>query len=163
MEYATNISDHIPNDNFVKHVGYSSNYCTDKFFSKQNVDTISCKITELLQGVDPHNRPIIVPNKTIHNIMSSVYNNFKPEIGDMYSRFHIENPGVPNYIQKMIDQTINIIVTDVRNNLEMEEYNKTLSIWTTVRGDFNKHGLRSHPKIKLRERRIQPMMFNMNY
>ena len=38
------------------------------------------------------------------------------------------------------------------------------NIWTgTLYGDFNKAGLRRHPKIKLRERHPQYMAFNMNY
>ena len=39
--------------------------------------------------------------------------------------------------------------------LIMEENNKKLTIWTTVFGDFNSHGLRSHAPIKLRERKPQ--------
>ena len=41
--------------------------------------------------------------------------------------------------------------------------NNTLDIWNTVYGDFNKAGLRAHPKIKLREKHPQYMAFNMNY
>ena len=63
----------------------------------------------------------------------------------------------------MMDEVINIITTDVKVNLGMEENNAKLTVWTTVLEDFNEHGLRSHSKIKLRENRPQPMMFNMNY
>ena len=34
-------------------------------------------------GVDKHNRPIIVPDKTICNVMSTVYANYRPETGDV--------------------------------------------------------------------------------
>ena len=63
----------------------------------------------------------------------------------------------------MIDQVINIITTDVKVNLGMDEHNSKLSAWTTILGDFNEHGLRRHAPIKLRERRPMPMAFNMNY
>jgi hypothetical protein len=95
--------------------------------------------------------------------MSAVYENFTPETGDIYSRYNIPKAQETDYIQRIIDEVINIITTDVKVNLGMEEYNKNLSIWTTVLGDFNLHNLRSHSKIKLRERRPQPMAFQMNY
>ena len=45
----------------------------------------------------------------------------------------------------------------------MEENNRKLTIWTTVYGDFNQHGLQQHSKIKVRNKRPNPMEFNMNY
>jgi hypothetical protein len=172
MEYATEIMSPVCDDNYIKHVGYSQHICDDacgesciqKFFSQKNINKISCKITELLQGVDKNNRPIIVPDKTICSVMNSVNNNFRPETGDIYSRYTISPiTKNQNLIQQMMDQVINIIVTDVKVNLGMEECNSKLTIWTTILGDFNNHGLRSHPPIKIREKRTQPMMFNMNY
>jgi hypothetical protein len=114
-------------------------------------------------GVDKQNRPIIVPDKTICSVMSSVYENFRPETGDIFTRYNIPKARSQNYVQQMIDEVINIITTDVKVNLGMDECNRNLSIWTTVLGDFNEHGLRSHSKIKLRENRPMPMMFNMMY
>ena len=163
MEYATEICGEICNDQFIKHVGYIDNICIQNLYSKGNINKISCKITELLMGVNKDNRPIIVPDKTICSVMSAVYENFTPETGDIYSRYNIPKAQETDYIQRIIDEVINIITADVKVNLGMEEYNKNLSIWTTVLGDFNLHNLRSHSKIKLRERRPQPMAFQMNY
>lgn len=171
MEYATNICGEICDDQYIKHVGYSEHICTSdcgqscmqKFYSKQNIHKISCKITELLMGVNKDNRPIIVPDKTICSVMSAVYENFRPETSDIFSRYNIPQSRGQNYVQRMIDEVINIITTDVKNNLGMIEANEKLTIWTTVLGDFNEHGLRSHPVIKLRERRPMPMAFFMNY
>ena len=167
MEYATEIC----NDQHLKHVGYSDHICTtdcnqvctQKLHSKQNIHEMSRKITELLTGVDKNNRSIIVPDKTICSVMSSVYENFRPETSDIFSRYNIPQNRPPNYNQRMIDDVINIITSDVKNNLGMIEANEKLTIWTTVLGDFNEHGLRSHPPIKLRERRPMPMAFNLNY
>ena len=163
MEYATEICGEICNDQFIKHVGYIDNICIQNLYSKVNINKISCKITELLMGVNKDNRPIIVPDKTICSVMSAVYENFTPETGDIYSRYNIPKAQETDYIQRIIDEVINIITADVKVNIGMEECNKNLSIWTTVLGDFNLHNLRSHSKIKLRERRPQPMAFQMNY
>jgi hypothetical protein len=164
MEYAINIDDYLCDDNYVKHVGYDqNNTVTKKFFSSDTVEIISHKVTELLQGVDAQNRPIIVPNKTICHLMDSVYSNYRPQTGDIHGRYNIHGDGTSNYIQNMIDEVIEIIVSDVRNNLEMEEHNSKLSIWTTVFGDFNQHGLQQHSKIKVRNKRPASMQFNMNY
>ena len=133
------------------------------YYSRNNIDKISKKITELLQGVDKQNRKIVVPNKTITNVMSDVYENFKPATGDIYARYNIPGSGNPNYLQTMIDQVINIITTDVKVNLGMDECNSKLTAWTTILGDFNEHGLRRHDIIKLKEKRPMPMAFNMNY
>lgn len=158
MEYGTPIH----NNAFMKHVGYIENNCDKEYFSPNNIQKISNKITELLMGVDEYNRKIIVPDSTISNIMSSVLDNYMPEIGDIHTRYIIQNKYV-NKINKLNDQVINIIVTNTKNEIEIAINNKKLTIWTTLLGDFNKHGLNSHSKIKLREKRPQPMLFNMNY
>ena len=152
-------------DNYNRFIGWSQhNVCINKYFSYNTVEIISHKVTELLQGADPKNRPIIVPNKTICHVMSAVYDSHRPETGDIYTRYIVPSgKGENNYVQDMIDQVIEIIVSDVRTNLGMEEYNKTLTKWTTLYGDFNKHGLRQHSQIKVRDKRPAPMQFFMNY
>lgn len=165
MEYGTEICSTFCDDNYIKHVGYSeSNACIKKYFDKHTVSTISYKITELLQGVDPSGRPIIVPNKTICSVMNDIYNSYRPPTGDIFSRYIVPSgTSSENYVQSMIDQVIEVITSDVRNNLGMEENNKKLSIWTTVYGDFNEHGLQQHSSIKVRKKRPTPMQFQMNY
>ena len=164
MEYATQICDDICDNNYIKYVGYSQAYSgIEKYYSKNTIKKISCKITELLQGVDKYNRPIIVPDKTICSVMSDVEDANRPQTGDIFSRYNIPSQGNTGSVNYLIDKVINIITTDVKNNLGIEQNNEKLSIWTTVLGDFNKHGLRQHPPIKLREKRPTPMLFNMNY
>lgn len=176
MEYAVNMSGQVEyssnqnrkfigDDNFYRYVGYrEDNECIKKYFSKNTVRTISNKITELTLGIDPENRPIIVPDKTIYNVMSDIYQSFRPATSDIYSRYIVPTgTTTQSYVQNMIDQVIEIIVSDIRNNLEMEENNRKLTIWTTVYGDFNEAGLLQHPPIKIRKRRPAPMQFNMNY
>ena len=168
MEYAIQLNDTdcipVRNYDFNRYVGYAGQEDIDKYFDPMTVSLISKKITQLLQGVDPKNRPIIVPDQMILNVLDSVNLNFRPPTGDIYARYNIPTgENCPSYIQQMIDQAIEIIYADVKNNLEMEENNKKLTIWTTVLGDFNEHQLRSHSIIKVQEKRPNPMQFNMNY
>lgn len=165
MEYGTQICDSFCDDNYIKYVGYEeNNQCIRKYYDPITVRTISKKVTQLLEGVDPQNRPIIVPNSTICSVMNDIYSNYRPPTGDIYSRYIIPSgTSSESYVQNMIDQVIEVITSDVRNNLGMEECNKKLSIWTTVYGDFNEHKLRSHPPIKVRKKRPNPFEFHMHY
>jgi hypothetical protein len=165
MEYATKISDDICDSNYMRFVGYKEdNPCIRKYFDISTVRTISKKVTELLQGVDPQNRPIIVPDNTICSVMSEIYNSFRPATGDIYSRYIVPSgSSTESYVQVMIDQVIEVITSNVRNSLEMDENNRKLSIWTTVYGDFNEHGLRQYAPIKTLVKRPHTFQFNMNY
>lgn len=165
MEYATEIYGNSCDDNYTKHVGYTeNNACIRKYYDISTVRTISHKVTELLQGVDPQNRPIIVPDSTICSVMNEIYTSYRPPTGDIYSRYIIPSgTNSESYVQNMIDQVIEVITSDVRNSLGMEECNRKLSIWTTVYGDFNSEGLRQHAPIKVRNKRPTPFQFNMNY
>ena len=163
MEYAQDICSETCDNNYMKHVGYKeTNECMKDYFSKKNVDKMSLKITELLMGVDPLNRPIIVPHKTICSVMSNIYDNFRPETGDIWTRYNIPK-NTTNDIANMTNQVIEVITSDVRTSLGMEEHNSKLTKWTTILGDFNPHGLRSYPPIKIRHKRPNPMEFHLNY
>jgi len=154
-----------PDTNSMKYVGWQDNQpWLQKYYSQTSLRTISKKVTELLNGVEPNGRPIIVTDEVIGNVMNDVYNYYVPAVGDIYSRYNIPNgPNPENYAQSMIDQTIELIVNYVKNQYEMSENNRKLTVWTTVLGDFNAQGLRAHPEIKIRKRRPDPMQFHMNY
>lgn len=154
----------ICDSNYMRYVGWRiNNACAAKYFSPPTVKLISQKITQLLQGVDPKGRPIVVPAQTICNIMSNVWYNFRPEIGDIYSRYIIPTNQQQSKVQNMIDQVIEIITSQVRTELGMIECNSKLTKWTTVLGTFNEHGLTQVPPIKVLHKRPNPMEFNMNY
>jgi hypothetical protein len=166
MEYASEISDEFRDDNYFRHVGWKGgDDCVQNYFSHKTVQAISQKITELLTGVDPQGRPIIVPDKTILSVMSEIYKSYRPPTGDIYSRHIVppKNAAGDNYIQSMIDQTIEIIISDIRNSIGMEENNKKLTIWTTLYGDFNKHGLQQTSQIKIRNKHPAHFQFHMRY
>lgn len=167
MEYGFIINEPISvgSDLNTKYVGFTDyNPCLQKFFCQETINIISKKVTQLLMGVDPLNRPIIVPDDKIAFVMDSIYNNYRPPTSDIYSRYVVpDGETTLSYVQNMIDQTIELIYSDVKNNLEMEQNNRKLSQWTTVLGDFNSHGLRSYAPIKTLLRRPNPLEFNMNY
>lgn len=137
-----------------KYVGWEpNNECIRKYFSKDTVRTISKKVTELTRGVDYKNRPIIVPDKNICSVMSQIYIGYRPPTASIYTRYTIPRDEPENYVQSMIDQCIELIVSDIKNSLGIEELNSHLNIWSaTVLGDFNTLGLRSHSQIKVRDR-----------
>ena len=163
MEYGQQIQ--IPIDeNNMRYVGWKqSNDCIATYYSPSTVNMISRKVSELLDGVDIKNRKIIIPDETIGHVMSSVQNNYVPHVGDIFTRYHIKSLGNVNMLQEMIDRVIEIIVQDVKNFEGMKQHNETLTKWTTVLGDFNKHGLRSHDVIKIQNKHPKRMMFFENY
>ena len=162
--YKTGQTGKIIDDNFYRYVGFDEfNSCVQKYFSPEMVKFISDKVTQLTMGVHPENRPIMVPEHTISSVLSSVYNYYRPQTGDIYSRYIIPDNYPDNMVQRMLDQTIQIIVDDIRHTYGMMENNSKLTVWTTLYGDFNKHGLRQHAPIPVRVRRPNPMEFNMNY
>lgn len=156
-------------DNSMRFVGWDNTSksgcmgCYDIIHDPTNLTILSNKITQLLEGVDRKNRPIIVPHETIAHVLSSVYQSQRPEVGDIYSRYIIDCKNDRNDVQQIIDRSIAIIVSQIRNEYGMIENNEKLSIWNALYGDFNPMGLRQHPPIKIRKKRPTPMQFNMNY
>jgi hypothetical protein len=165
-------TNYIRDENFTRFVGWSETdpfsdtvlSGTQRFFSQDTVNIISAKVTELTMGVHERNIPIKVTDNVISHVMSNVYSNFRPPTGDIHSRYIIPTKEGPySYIQEMIDRTIEIIVSDLKNSFGMRYNNESLSIWTTVYGDFNAHKLRQHAPIKVVNKRPDPMQFFQNY
>jgi hypothetical protein len=150
--------------NYLRHVGYSEHPTGFyKFFSKDTVALISKKITQLTKGVDKLNRDIIVPDQRICEVMDGVYQQFRPSTGDIYTRYVIDSEEQNSMTQNLIDQTIEVIFSNIVNQLGIEEANSKLSAWVQVYGDFNVEGLRAHSEIKIREKRPISMEFHMRY
>jgi hypothetical protein len=151
--------------NYYRYVGYgyAPNACYSLLFSKETVSFISKKITELTLGIDPKNRPIIVPDDKIIDVLNQIYFSFRPSTGDIYGRYNIPTNEDENYVKSIVDQCIEVIFSDIKNSIGMEQYNSTLSVWTTLLGDFNEHGLRSHPPLKISKNRDYRPYFFENY
>lgn len=151
-----------------QHVGRDeSMQFSDVVFSEATIDTIYNSVKTLLTQYNENGsltgkpQPIVVPKSTIRGVLDSIYADHTPAVGDMFTRTYHRHKR-RNDIHEIIDKTIEHIVSSVRNTLEMEQHNSTLDKFDTVLGDFNRHGLRSHSKIKIRENRL-PFQINMRY
>jgi hypothetical protein len=154
------------NNGFVSNVGYSSSLQAfpdyQNLFSVTQLTQIQNKITELLRGVA--NRPILVPFDKIASVINSVASNGRPNVGDIYSRYILPDINLNrNDYRDIIDRTIEVIVTYIRNEYEINESNQKLTVWNSLYGDFNKQGLRAHAPVKIRQNGPARFQFNMNY
>lgn len=138
--------------------------CYKLLFSERNIKKISSAVTNLTRGLDKYGRDIVVPDRTICNVLDKVFNEKDFALGDIYSIYNIPSPMTEiSPYQQYIDQTIGIIVDQIKTTIKIESCNSDLNKWDTVLGDFNRKGLQSHSKIKLKNKRVAPMQFNMNY
>lgn len=142
----------------------SSNPIVQRLFTKQTVQTIQQKVSEYLAGVDPNGKRIIPSERVVVNGLYGVFRSHTPEeLGDIYGKYLVTNMNQRNDIAYMIDKTISLLVRAIRDELEMAQNNEKLTIWTTLLGDFNEHGLRQFPPIKVREKRPDNFLFHMRY
>ena len=150
-----------------QYVGWDSvaswNSLTNRLFSKRTMNVIREKTSEYLVGVDPLGRKIIPSDNVMVNALYSVFRDHIPQTGDIYGRYSIRDDLTRNDYSYIVDKTISLLVNGIRTDLEMQEQNEKLTIWTTVLGEFNEHGLRSTPPIKLRHKRPDPILFHMKY
>ena len=134
-----------------------------KLFSKQTVKIIQKKTSEYLMGVDEQGRKIVPSERIIESALLGVYDNYRPNTGDIYGKYTVVNDNSRDDYTYIVDQVISLLVRNIRNDLEMQHNNSKLTIWTTLMGDFNEHGLRQHAPIKVRNKRPDPMLFHMRY
>lgn len=116
--------------------------------SKKTLDLIRDKCGKVLQGVHPEGKYIYVSDDTIKGVVSGLY---------------YDDPATLNTI---VDRAIHLITSTIKDEFTTIKQNNDLSVWVTQYGSndsANKWGLRSHPKLKMKERRPAPMIFNMRY
>ena len=117
--------------------------CYYLFFSKQNILNISYEVTKRLNGIHPDGKNIIVSDENILSVMDSIYNSTYKDV------------------QKMTMMTIAYIVDAITTEFNTIEQNNKLNIWISQYTDD--WGIKQVPKLKMREKRPTPMIFNMNY
>jgi len=132
------------------------------FFSTENINRISLKICKLLREAG---HSIVVTPEVITNVMSDVIDKHTPEIGDIYTRYTIPLKDPRNDISNLNDRVVNIIVNTIVNEQDQIKWNESLTIWDTVLGNFNRHGLRAHSIIRKKDndRFKQAYVYNWNY
>jgi len=153
------------NDNYNRFVAYDQNLTPELnyLFSDENLDLVGAKIAELLKCLRKDGRPIIVARKVIAQVISQMQQNATRQIGDIYALYNIPQEYIRDDISRFNEMAIEFLYNQIKTDYEMEENNKKLTIWTTLLGDFNEHGLRQYSTIKLNNKPINKLRFNMNY
>jgi len=160
----SNCGGQICDSNYMRYAGWDeTNPAVRYLFSPETIRMISKKITQLTLGVDPKNRPILVPDNRICEVLDGIYSNYRPNVGDIHTRYIISSNAQQDQIASVIDQTIEMIVSNIRNQIGMETNNQKLSAWVQLYGDFNTAGLRQFAPIKIKEKRPSTFQFHMNY
>jgi hypothetical protein len=130
------------------------------YFSKKNIDYLHYKIHQtLLQN--GHN--IRVTDDVLANVMSNVLYGNTPQVGDIFTRYSIPKDFTRNDVAFMNDRVVQIIVHHIINEIDMTKWNESLTVWTTVLGDFNAHGLRGYDVLKYKEKDVPRGQFFENY
>jgi|SRR5690606_30829086 len=153
-------------EQYLANVGFSTNNQTYHYlFSDQTIEWMSKKITYLLHGVSKTGQDIVVPKDTILSVLNSVYKTYRPQIGDIYSRYNIQQFEPENNADHIITETIEIIVDQITNEYEIADINSNLSIWDSVLlgNGISRKGLRQYSTIKLKDNRPTPMLFNYSF
>ena len=155
----------VMDENFYRYVGWSVSQgeLDKRFFSEQTVRDISNKLQELLKCLRKDGRPIIVADRVIAHMMSEVFYKNRPQLGDGYFMYNIPAAEPRNDYETMKEMVIEMIFNNIKTEYEIDENNRKLTIWTSVLGDFNKHGLRQYTNLKINEKNINKVRFNMNY
>lgn len=150
-----------------QYVGWNTitewNPLTKKLFSKKTINVIKQKVCEYLTGVDPKGRKILPSDRIVVIALYGVFENHIPVTGDIFGKYLVVDQTLRDDYSYIVDKTISLLVQGIRDSIGMQEQNEKLTIWTTVLGDFNEHGLRQYPPIKVRNKRPDPMLFNMKY
>ena len=152
-------------ENYFRHVGWEQYQNINDLFTQDTIDYISNAISNNLKDLHPEGKKMVVSDRSIAQVISSVYQDRQKKIGDIYTLFNIpetENIGILEYIAL---RTIYIITTELKNEYDIINNNRKLTAWNTVLGDFNENGLMSHSKIKVRRRNTnnRGMVTFMNY
>lgn len=153
------------NENYMRYVGWkeSETAFSRELFSDYTIKIIKDRLYEKLKCLRSDGRPIVVTDRVITHVMSQLYDKFNPQLGDIYALLNIPASEPRDDMKLLINMTVETIFTNISNETQMEENNKRLTVWTTVLGDFNEHGLRQHAPIKVNEKNINKVRFNMNY
>lgn len=135
----------------------------NKLFSKETIKTIQQKVSEYLEGLDDQGRKIVPTDRVVENALYGVFNNNRPQTGDIYGKYTVVNDNSRDDYSYVVDQTISLLVRGIRDEIEMRQNNSKLTIWTTLMGDFNEHGLRQYAPIKVKNKRPDTFLFHMRY
>lgn len=132
-------------------------------FNDNMVRYVSDMVTSVLRS---RGYNVIVPNESIVHILTEVYKNQTPQVGDIYSRFIIDGIGnrQRNDLQMILDKSIEIITSQITDEFDMVRNNQQFSVWNQVLGSQNPLGIQRFSKIKLANRGWnKSSIWNMKY
>jgi hypothetical protein len=132
------------------------------FFSQETVDFIGSEITRVLKGFG---MDIRVAPHVIGSAMSDVIRAQNPVLGDIHTRYTMPKDPPRNDARSMINEVINVIVNQILTEQQVACSNAKLSVWSSVLGNFNAHGLRQYSLIDapIKRNDIIKGVFMMNY
>jgi len=140
------------------------NPLVQKLFTKTTLSVIQQKTGDYLSGVDPNGRRIIPSERIVISALFGVFREHVPRTGDIYGKYLVVDQAKRDDYSYIVDKTISLLVQGIRDDVETAQHNQSLTIWTTLYGDFNEHKLRQHPPIKVNEgKRPDPFLFHMRY
>lgn len=134
-----------------------------KLFTRTTLRTIQNKVADYLTGVDPNGKRIIPSDRVVIAALFGVFKDHHPQTGDIYGKYTVVDQTQRDDYAYIVDKTISLLVQGIRDEIGMAEQNQRLTVWTTLYGDFNEHGLRQFPPIKVNNKRPDPMLFHMKY
>lgn len=170
MEYAVSLNPNPKNLNSLRYIGYdekSNALFYRSFFTPETIKYIRTTCQNYLMPI--LNKPVFISNENITGMLSSVANQeLGNNVPDIYTKdtFNVAENSIPHYnFNRIIQITIEAIIRNVRTPYELAKVNnEAFTVWSSVGlGTGNESGLLPHSKIKLREKRPTPMLFNMNY
>ena len=151
--------------NYQRYVGweFSQTSIYKAFFCEETVKLISDTVTELLKCSRTDGRKTIVTDKVITGVMFNVYDTYLPQIGNIYTVYIIPQEQMRDDLMTLVRATVQIITSQIKDEIDTLESNRKLNIWDSILGDFNRHGLRQFSTIKTVKDNINKVRFTMNY
>ena len=129
-------------------------------FSQQNVDFLFKTIHSLLQE---RGYNMVITPQVLSGVMSQVARTNDPVIGDIFTRYAIPPARDRDDLGQLNTRIVNTIVNTIVDEMENTKHNESLSAWSTVLGDFNREGLRSHDILKTKENDYMKSWTHWNY
>ena len=142
------------NYRYTAHVGYP-NIC-ETLFSRETLSIISNLIERNLSDIDSG---LSVSMDDIKDVLNAQYESYRLPYGFPLNLYptRIHDP-----IEDLVNQTVDIITRQVRNDHDLRQNASRLTAWTTVMGTLgNEHCIRAHSAIKLNDKKPRSMQFNM--
>ena len=127
------------------------------------IDIIKKKVMKKLNDEFPiETKYLNIPEDLIETVVINTTQSYiSKRIGSIYSK-EIQQD-IYNRDQAILNTSILTIYNYYVSQIRQDLCHKNLSIWNSVLGESNQHGLLPHPKIKLNNKRPNSMQFRMNY